>query len=65
MEVNVEQLFKALKHDATLTALALVMVEIAGGEPVEIPESVWGHHINHYRHQLREALGIGKEEVTK
>jgi hypothetical protein len=65
-ELDIENLFKTLKHDAVLTAMMLVSIEVAGGEPVEIPEnSTWCHHINHYRHELRRALRmVQQEEVT-
>jgi len=65
MEVDVQELFKTLRHDATLTAMMLVMLEVAGGEPVEIADSgVWQAHVDHYRSELRKAIAIGKEEVT-
>ena len=65
MDVDIQKLFEATRRDAIQTAVVLVLLEASGGDPVEIPDDTpWRQNIIHHRREVRQAIGIGKENYV-
>ena len=64
MDIDLKRLFEVLDHNARLCGLVLVLVDEA--DMVEIVEDTpWRVAVAHHRKQIRGALGLEQEEVTR